>query len=184
MATVMSAQNISIGMRDNQYVNVQYIFKSGLLSELENSVFTTKFKHQHICAHIGYRQYLKYLEGDIRAYYGTAYNNSYDDYGMMVSLKKDFSRKMGIELVLNPHKDSDYGYTSCYKVSIHQYIFKEIAIELISSNIPEHREALNRIKAGLILNSRNLCVRPQVSIPTEGHIKNVRVLVSFNYQFK
>jgi len=179
----LSAQNISIGMRDNQYANIQYVSKLGLLAEIENSIFSTKIKHQHIRGTIGYKHDFKHLTGDIRAYYGTAYDNDYDAYGVKILAKKSFLQKWGAELALNPHNDSDYGYTTCYGVSLHRYIFKEIAVELTSSNIPEYRETVNRVKAGLIFNSGNLRVRPQISIPTEGHMKNIRVLFSFDYQF-
>jgi len=180
----LSAQNISIGVRDNQYANIQYISKFHLLSELENSMFTTKIKLQHIRVYAGYRQDFKYLTGDVRVYYGTAYNNSYNDYGVKILGKKTFLKKWGIGLTLNPHNDSDYGYTTCYDVALYHYICKEIAVELTSSNIPEYRETINRIKAGLMFSSGNLHVKPQISIPTEGHVKNIRVLFSFNYQFQ
>ncbi|GHT52255.1 hypothetical protein AGMMS49982_11990 [Bacteroidia bacterium] len=179
-----SAQTVSIGLRDNQYAHIQYVAKTGLLAEVEQSLFMNGVNFQHIQGFVGYRRDFNYLNGDVRAYYGTTYGSIYQDYGLKISAETTFSKRWGIGLALNPHEDSDYGYTTCYVASVFCSVFKEIAIELSSTNIPEYRQATNRLKAGLRFHSGNLYVKPQISIPTEGNIKYAHVLCGFDYTFQ
>jgi hypothetical protein len=178
-----SPQTVSLGLRDNQYLRIQYVAKFGLLSELEHSLFTLGTSNQHIQGYAGYRKEFKKLNGEIRFYYGTTYNNAFWDYGLKISAETTFSKRWGMDFSLNPHVDSDYGYKTCYNISFFLSVLKEIAIELSSSNIPEYREATNCLKAGLRFKSGNLSVKPQVSFPTEGRRKAGRILCGFDYTF-
>jgi hypothetical protein len=177
------SQQVSVGLKDNQYAHIKYIFKFDMFADVEQSIFITPVANQYIRGSLGYTKDFNWIKGYISAYYGMAYNNSFQNYGLKIFIEKNIGKSFGMDFLLNPHQDFDIKYNTCYGISVHYFIFKEVALDLAVTNVPEYRESINRIKPGLLFKSGNIEVKPQISIPLEGNIKNIRVLCGFDYKF-
>ena len=65
----------SIGLRDNQYVNVAYELKDKWEFKLEHSVFAEKLPFQYIRANVGYKQPVNKFAFTGMVYGGAIYND-------------------------------------------------------------------------------------------------------------
>ena len=183
LSVKLFSQQVYVGLRENQYAHIRYVFKINMFADVEQSIFITHIENQYIRGCIGYQKDYNWLKGYVSAYYGMAYNNNFQNYGFKIFIEKYIGKSLGIEFLLNPHQDSYIKYKTCYEASVHYFVFNEVALYLSVTNVPEYRESINRFKPGLLFKSGNLQVKPQISIPLEGRIKNIRVLCGFEYKF-
>lgn len=174
----------SIGLRDNNYVNVAYELNKKWDFKLEHSVFSEKIAFQYARTNIGYKHQVKefMLSGVI--YGGTIYNGNFYNAGVNFRTEYQPFNRFKVNAAINPHYDSGYKYTTCYDGGVWFNAYKELSLVGSVSNIPEYRDAETRMYLGLSFEVGPLWVSPRLSIPIDdASIKSRRVLVSMKYEF-
>lgn len=183
-AVSLSAQaQIGIGLRDSRYVNVNYRFRDCLTAKFEQSVYSEKLSYQYFRIYAGYEHSFGIFTIKAEPYFGMTYNNSYSNEGIAIGGSVTPLKWLGIDAAVVPHHDSGMGYTTCYSASLDFKCTRQVSVTAGLTNRPEYREAERRARGGLKFNVDNLWVHPELSIPTEGEVKNVRVVVSMGYRF-
>lgn len=182
IAASASAQ-IGIGLRDTRYVNISYRYKQAWTAKLEHSVYAEKMAYQYVRLYIGWEREFGMVGVNVEPYFGMTYNNSYSSEGIKLGATVAPLKWLAAEVAVIPHHDSGMGYTTCYDAGLAFRCTRQIAITGGFTNRPEYREPEKRARGGLRFTVDNLWVHPELSIPTEGYGKNVRVLVSMGYAF-
>ena len=174
----------SIGLRDNNYVNVAYELKDKWEFKLEHSVFAEKLPFQYVRANVGYKYEISKFNLAGLVYGGTTYNGNFYNAGAKVGVDYKPIKRLKIDAAINPHYDSGYEYTTCYQGGVWFNAYKALSIVASVSNIPEYRVAEDRAYLGLSLEVGPLWVSPRLSIPIEdASIKSMRVLTSVKFEF-
>lgn len=178
-----SSQSILLGVRDNQFARIGYTYRnwSGIL---ENSIFITKFKNQVLNGYLNYRGEIGKINYYGTLYSGFHYNNFYHSYGGICELKYSIIPWCFIRGGIRPHYDSNYGYKTAYTGNLGVKLHHDIYLLATYTNYPEYRLCNERIKGGLLLQVQNLEVQPEISIPINNKIENIRFLLSFNYKLR
>ena len=176
-------QNVMLGVRDNQFARIGIIIKNNYFLIAEQSVLVTKLKNQFINGYIGYKGKYNKLTYSGYIYSGYQYSNRFRTYGGMVETGYDFFKYIKLYAGIRPHYDSSYGYDTAYKIGLNFLLNKSISIRGEYTSYPEFRLCEKRIKGGIDINVMNIYVSPQLSIPIDGNLENIRFLNSFNYYF-
>ncbi|MBQ2838900.1 MAG: hypothetical protein IJE73_04580 [Muribaculaceae bacterium] len=174
----------SIGLRDNNYVNVAYELNKKWEFKLEHSVFAEKIPYQYIRVNAGYKQQVSKFEFLGFVYGGTIYNGDFYNVGAKIGAEYSPINRLKIKAAINPHYDSGYDYSTCYQGGVWFNAYKALSIVASVSNIPEYRKAEDRVYLGLSFDVGPLWVSPRVSIPIEdSSVKSMRLLTSVKYEF-
>lgn len=174
---------IRIGVRDNKFVGVSYTYDDTWGAKLEESVFSENLPYQYVRGYLSYGHRWKFAEINLSPYWGTQWNGNFQDYGLLCKVEFMCSPLLTIHGILNPHKDTSLGYTTCYELG---GIFKatsNIGLSLSYRNIPEYRVTSKRIRAGIVFSEKRLKVTPLLSVPTNETLKNTRFLMNFEWKF-
>lgn len=70
----------------------------------------------------------------------------------------------------------------CFSTGSKIHVISPLYFTLNYSTVPEYRMPERRLRVGLKLKSEKMWVRPELSLPLSGQIKNFRSLVSFGYR--
>lgn len=174
---------LKLGIRDNKFVGVSYIYNHMWGAKLEESVFSEDFAHQYVRGYLGYEHRWKSAGITLSPYWGTQWNGNFQDYGILCKAEYMCGNLLSIHGVLNPHNDTALGYTTCYEVGGALHATSNIGFCLSYRNIPEYRVASKRIRAGITFSEGHLKVTPLLSVPTGETLKNTRLLMNFEWKF-
>jgi hypothetical protein len=176
---------VSVGLRDSQYLYGEYSWNNGTYLKLEESVFSTNPKYQYLRGYIGFDNIYKVLDYSVDAFYGRVYNGAFYSLGLYMKGGIHFNKFVTLRCIINPLYDSGLDYTTCYEFSPYVRLTNDIRAFVGYTTIPDYRMSEKRIKGGLNFASGNLEVTPYISIPIEGNnrMKSVRVRVSMKYRF-
>lgn len=182
ISTSIYSQTIFMGVRDNQFVQLGYIDKQNWFVIAENSVFVTKMKNQSFNGYLGYKNAIFNINYMGCIYGGLHYNKLYNSYGGIVELDYDTFSWLRIKGGIRPHYDSDYGYRTAFLGALSFRVHEDISLQVEYSNYPEYRLCESRLKAGALFEVKRLSIKPEISVPTEGNMENIRLLMSFGYK--
>lgn len=182
VTTHVSAQ-VSVGLRDNQYVSVGYTYRQSWRIKLEHSIFSQKLDTQYIRFMLGYNNQWNNIALEALPYYGTVYRGDFYNVGLMLNGRWQMLKQWGVECSLNPHYDSGYEYETCFMIGTNLHVYKAMSVVLQYSTIAEYRMKEEQVKAGLRFVVDKLYVSPMLSIPTDSSGKHVRLLCGFEYEF-
>lgn len=175
---------IRLGIRDNKFVGVSYAYNKVWSIKLEESIFSEDFKYQYVRGYLNFEHRRENVGIKLSPYYGIQWNGNFQDYGILCNAEYVYSHTFIIHGILNPHKDTSFGYTTCYEIGGILNATSNIGFCLCYRNIPEYRVTSKRIRAGMIFSEGRLMVAPLLSIPTDETIKNTRLLINFEWTFK
>ena len=175
---------ISVGVRDNKYAHITYCLHDAWSFKTEHSAFSEKMGYQYLRATIGYGKTLGKIRMDISPYLGTTWNGSFYNCGAEIKVAYTPFPFFKLYLNINPHKDSDYGYKTCWAAGGSWQVSGGIAVVAEWRTIPEYRMKENRIRGGFRFTCGTLEVTPEISMPTDAPAHTLRMLVSFNYTFE
>lgn len=183
-ADSVSAQ-ISAGITDSRYVYGCYALKSKIKFKIEHSLYSEKVGFQRVGVGVGYEKQLPLgfsLGGSVMG--ATTWNRNYQLVSAEASLKYDY-RRVGLEAVVNPRYDSGLHYDTCWKAGAKVKISDPISVCMDYSTIPLYRMSEQRLSGGFEFSVLNLRVTPELSVSMEKttRLKNMRVLMSMNYEF-
>lgn len=185
ISCICASAQISAGIRDSRYVYGTYSLNSGLKFTLEHSLYSEKPGFQRIGAAIGYGSVLP-AGFDWRAniFGATTWNRNYQVASADASLGYHYSR-MGLHATINPRYDSGLHYMTCWQAGVSVKITAPIAFVADYTTIPEYRMSERRIAAGFRFCDNALSVTPRLSFSADDNtaFKNIRVLISMNYDF-
>lgn len=175
--------DIFLGLKENRYGILNYRLNNWQIG-LKQSIFTENVKFQYIQLNFNYDYtYNEHLRFSSMVGGGITYSNSFHDFDF--NLLGEYNiRPVSISAEVQPHYDSEFDYSTNYGFTGKCRITSEVSLKLKYTNIPEFRVSERRIKAGIIFESKNLYVEPEISIPTGDHPRFVRVLCSFTYHIK
>lgn len=183
LAVCLSWGQVSVGTRDNQYFYGSYQYK-GWNVKLEESVYAEKIGFQYLRLYGGYTLFNPTWSISAQPYFGSTYNGDYQSMGCMLEGKYTLEDKYHFAVVVNPHYDTGYKYKTNFKLSAGMDLTHQIGIKAEYQEMPIYRMKEKRVKGGFIFKTGNLSVSPQLSIPAEGAINNIRCIVDFHYCFK
>lgn len=176
---------VSVGLRDSRYACIGYILKDCYNFRVEHSLYSSKIGYQYVRCYLGYRTVLKNFFLKTDCYFGTTYNRTYQNLGFWAESNYSVVKWLRINVTLNPHYDTYFGFRLCTEEKIEFNVFKDIDFLISHSSIPEYRQSEQRLKTGLNFHVIDcLWVKPVLSFPLTGEMKNFRVLMSFGYTFR
>lgn len=172
------------GIEKSHYAFIGMEFLSRLGFAIENSVFTQGIEKQYIRSVIFYKwRILSHLHGSYTLFYGTRYDNDYYDAGAKVDLSLAIHpRFLHLCGAIQPFYDSFFGYNTGYQICAQSFVFQEIGFYGGFRNIPDYRDIERRIFAGISINSGNIIVLPELSLPTSRKTHLIRLSVNFIYK--
>lgn len=174
---------IKLGVRDNKFVGVSYTYNHTWGAKLEESIFSENLPYQYVRGYLSYGHQWRSAGIDLSPYWGTQWNGNFQDYGILCKVEFMCSPLFVIHGILNPHKDTSWGYTTCYEIGGTFNATSNIGLCLSFRNIPEYRITNERIRAGVVFSEKRLKVTPLLSIPTNENLKNIRLLMNFEWNF-
>ena len=183
MVANLSWAQLAIGSRDNQYIYGEYLYK-GWQVKLEESFYAEKIGFQYLRLYAGYQLDTPQLSLSAIPYFGNSYNGNYCSSGCFLNGKYYLDDKYHFCVTINPHYDSGYKYTTCYRIGAGMDLTSQIGIKAEFQDMPIYRMKEKRVKCGFIFKTGNLSASPQLSIPAEGVVNNIRCIVDFKYIFK
>jgi len=172
-----------MGMRNNRYVfaGVEYAARFGIA--VENSVFTQGTEKQYIRVAPYYRWNLgEWLVGRYALYTGMRYDRDYYDVGTRLDVLWQHYRYLQVGGTLMPFYDSSLKGLVGYQAYVQSFLLKEIGVFAGAKNLPDFRNVERRFMGGLVFESGNLCIRPEVSVPMNGGTHLSRVSLFFVYR--
>lgn len=182
LAAIQVQAQVFVGLRDSRFAYAGYKFTKGWQVSVEYSIFSEKLGFQKIRLYGAYTHQWERAAIEVEPYASTLWNGDYQDYGILVSGSIHPVKIWSIDGTLNPHEDSEVGYTTCYRVGTSVDVSKHISLLLHYQNIPEYRLPEKRIRVGAKFTSGKLSATPEISLPTK-EIKNLRVAFGMEYQF-
>lgn len=177
---------ISVGIRNNRFINATFLYKDHYSARLEQSIFSEKFGYQYMRGYLGYQTtFGNVLQLFGTAYFGSTFNRFYCSTGASVHVRIHPYRIIILDAKINPHYDSGFGYTTCYYAGIGSYITKQIDFLIGFSNIPEYRMPEKRLSVGFDFHIKNIKVLPKLSLNlnSEDGPKSLRPIIDFEYTF-
>lgn len=184
MLAFVSYAQVSLGVRDNRYVNVGYEFGNHWNVKFEQSVYSETLSCQYFRVYAGYGRQIRAFTLKVLPYFGMTYNNGYRNAGFSMQVQVSPLKWLGMEGDISPHYDSDLGYKTCYVGKLSYIVHPQIAISAGITNKPEYREPERRVRAGIKFTVNNLWAYPELSLPAQSHSKAIRMLVSLGYAFR
>lgn len=184
IALSASAQ-VSVGIRNNRFINVSYTFSKHYQATLEESVFSESLGLQYLRGYAGYFTEIGMFSIKGSAYFGSTYNRMYYSTGASAYIRLEMPFRLLIDGKFNPHYDSGYGYTTCYYGGLGAVITKNIDVMIGYTNIPEYRMPEKRFNVGFDFHVGNLRVFPKLSLNVSSNAgpKSLRPLIDFEYTF-
>lgn len=173
----------SIGGRDNRYVYGKYKWDKGWSVKLEQSIYAETIGWQYMRLYTGYEFFYKCIDVLLSPYYGFVYNRNYYSTGGHFLLTVHPLKQVHITGILNPHYDSGIGYGTYYGICAQVDVTSQVALCAKYSDIPSYRMKDKRVNAGCVFKVKNLMAFPQISLPAEGKLNNIRMIVDFSYVF-
>lgn len=175
----------SVGIHDSRYVYGTYSPVDNLDLTLQHSLYSEKFAFQRIELAAGYGMpFASMFHWHTGIYGATTWNGNYQVVGAHASLSFDY-RRIGISGRIQPIYDSGLKYMTTYAFSARAKIISNIDLLAAYTTIPEFRESEKRLRGGFEFKVNRLKVSPQLSFSLEqsSRFKNMRVLMSMNYDF-
>ena len=182
LAVIQGQAQVFVGLRDSRYAYVGFKFSKGWKVSAEHSVFSEQLGFQKIRLYGEYGHQWGRAGIEVKPYASTLWNGNYQDFGVLISGSIRLFKIWSIDATLNPHEDSEVGYTTCYRVGTSVDVSNHISLLLHYQNIPEYRMPEKRIRIGARFASGKLSATPEISLPTKD-IKNLRVAFGMEYQF-
>lgn len=180
---IESQAQVYVGLRDTRYVYAGYRFSGNWRISAEQSLFSGHIGFQKIRLYGSYAHQWKYLGCEVKPYVSTLWNGHYQDYGALITGRVYPFKIWCIDATVNPHGDTEEGYTTCYRVGTSVAVSKEIALLLHYQNIPEYRMPEKRFRIGARFVASKLNVTPEISVPATKKAKNIRVMCGMEYLF-
>lgn len=180
LAQSLMAQ-IYLGLRDNRYAGIGYVFSSKYDLKIEQSMYPEKLGFQYVRLNANANFSAADLMLSYKLYYGLLYNRDYHDVGGNFRIGYNFIKRLNVYADVNPHYDSGYDYKTNYGFGLKAKVYKGAGFVVGYSTIPEYRQSEKRIRAGLIFEENTLSVSPVISLPAEKDLTTMRVLVSIDY---
>lgn len=180
LAQSLMAQ-IYLGLRDNRYASIGYIFSSKYDVNIEQSMYPEDLGFQYVRLNANANFSAVNLMLCYKLYYGLLYNYDYYDVGGDFRVGYNFIKRFDAYVDVNPHYDSGYSYKTNYGFGLKAKVYKGAGVVAGYSTIPEYRQSEKRIRVGLVFEENTLSVSPVVSLPAKRDIMTTRVLVSINY---
>lgn len=179
----VAAGRVELGLRDTRFIyatwNINHHFNIGL----EHSVYSEKFKLQHIRIAAAYRTSIKDFSIECKPYFGTVYNGDYYDLGAQITAGYRIAGRLTLEATVNPHYDSGYEYKTCWRAGATCRIWRELSAVAQYSTVPEYRQSEKRVRVGLRFDTERLWIMPLLSISVaSGQSKSPRVAVSMGWR--
>lgn len=187
IATAFQASaQLSVGIRNNRFLNVAYLYKEHYSARLEQSVFSESLGLQYMRGYAGYQTEVGIFRIKGTAYFGATFNRMYYSTGALAEVRCVPYGRMIIDAKLNPHYDSGYGYTTCYYGGIGAVLSDNIDIIAGFTNIPEYRMPERRLNVGFDFHVKNLRVAPKLSLNVSRNSgpKSLRPIIDFEYTFQ
>ena len=157
----LSAQ-LGLGLRDTRFVNVNYTIGGKYNIELEHSLYNEKFSKQHVRLSFSYKTDISHFTIKCKPYFGTIYSADYCDLGVRLGATYHIGR-VDLGADINPHYDSGYKYTTCWRAGASCRVYKELRLVAEYTTIPEYRESEKRVRAGFRYGTERLWVMPLFS---------------------
>lgn len=179
---VLAQKAVLFGVRDNEYARIGYQDKWNWYVMVEHSVFVTKLKNQVINGYAGYKGNVQKLKYNGCLYGGIHYGGMYKMMGGMAEVKYPLLSWCNMFGGIRPHYDTSYGYDTAFRAGLSFAFHKAISLRGEFTSYPEYRLCEKRIKAGLDFKVMELIVSPEISIPIEGNIETIRLLMNFRYE--
>lgn len=208
---ITHAQSFELGLRDNQYVHVCYMNnitkdnRHEWIIGYEQSLLNVKAKEQSGKTFVGYQYSDNSWTAFGNVYYGSEYTGNWHTYGTL--LHGSYQRKwLGLALELNLNKDSGLDFQCNYDVQASVAIWQREGnvqfsgrkgegkterlsqradINVSFGNIPEFRDNVKNLRAGIKFTNGNLWILPEVCIPGIGGDyvgkKYIRVLCNLGW---
>lgn len=180
---IFGQRAILLGVRDNEYARIGFLDKRNWYLMAEHSVFVTKLKNQVINGYAGYKGNWHKLKYDGCVYGGVHYGGMFKMAGVMANVNYPVKAWCNIFGGIRPHYDTSYGYDTAFKAGLSFAVHKSISLRGEFTNYPEYRLCEKRIKAGIDFNVLGLSVSPELSVPLEGSLENIRLLMGFCYKW-
>lgn len=172
-----------LGVRDNEYARVGYQDRRNWYIIAEHSVFVTKLKNQTINGYAGYKGEVGKFEYNGCMYGGMNYAGLYRMAGIITEVKYPILTWCNVFGGIRPHYDTSYGYNTAFRAGLSFAIHKAISLRGELTSYPEYRLCEKRIKVGLDFRILELSVSPELSVPLEGNIENIRLMLGFRYDW-
>lgn len=177
---------ISVGLRNNRFVNVALLYKDSYSIKLEQSIFSENLGLQYMRGYVSYQTTISSVALKGAAYFGATFNRLYYSTGVSVDVRFRPKDRLFIDGRLNPHYDSGYGYTTCYYSGLGVGLNDHIDLFAAYTNTPEFRMPEKRLNIGVDFHVKNLKVLPRLSLnisPDSGP-KSLRPIIDFEYTFQ
>lgn len=179
-----SAQ-FSAGITNSRYVYGSYKLENGIKFKIEHSLYSEKLGFQRVGIGAGYGSALRYgFDWEVNAFAATTWNRNYQVVGADVNIGYHY-RRLGLYATLNPRYDSGLHYMTCWQAGASVRINDPISVVVDYTTIPEYRVSERRIAGGFEFKVNSLSVTPKLSFSADDNtlLKNIRVLISMNYDF-
>lgn len=179
-----SAQ-ISAGITDSRYVYGCYAIRKDFKIKIDHSLYSEKIGFQRIGLGVVYESPIAWGFGWRGSLSGaTTWNRNYQLVSAEMELNYKY-RRLGVEAVVNPRYDSGLHYDTCWKTGLSLSINEPISVKAAYTTIPLYRMSEKRCSGGFEFKVQNLKVSPELSVSMEKgtRFKNIRVLMSMNYDF-
>jgi hypothetical protein len=175
-----------MGVRNTNFAFIGYQSHRNWNVRLENSMFVRQLSWQHARVYGEYtKQWDKMgLEASVEPYVGSNYSGQFYDTGLWLGLTKKLGNKTVLNASIIPAYDSGKGYRTYYESFLSYALLNEVALKLKFTNFPEYRNPEKRICIGLVFDSGNLQINPEITIPTEGDVRTSRINISFQYELR
>lgn len=185
MAVLPAIAQISVGIRNNRFVNVAFLYKEHYSVKLEQSVFSESLGLQYLRGYAGYQTTISHVDLKGSAYFGCTYNRMYYSAGISADVRYSPVKVLLIDARIMPHYDSGFGYTTCYYGGAGCRLTRNIDILAGYTNIPEYRMPEKRLNVGFDFHVGNLKVAPRLSLNVSSNSgpKSLRPLIDFEYSF-
>lgn len=175
---------IQLGLKDTKYIYINYTLNDFYDFKIEQSLYNSEFEYQYARGYLGIHNDLNRFFFKLDCYFGSAYNRTYQNFGIIVFADYKLKKWLKLNFAFNPHYDTYFRLYLCTKTGFECCISKDINFIAYYSSIPEYRQPEHRFKTGINFHLDNrLWVEPIFSIPITKSIKNYRILVGFGYTF-
>lgn len=177
---------ISVGIRNNRFIDVSYLYKDHYSLKIEQSIFAESFGLQYMRGYAAYQTTLGCFDIKGSAYFGSTFNRLYYSTGASIDVRYRPLRIFFVDGQFNPHYDSGDGYTTCYYGGLGCGLSKNIDVFIGYTNVPEYRMPEKRLNFGFDFHVNNLKVIPRLSLNLSSNAgpKSLRPLINFEYTFR
>lgn len=190
------AQSLELGLRDNQYIHINYIGKiknpnNNWIIGYEQSLLNVKLKEQSGRLFVGYLFTKDQITFSGVVYGGSEYTSKWKIIGGNINGTYNY-RYLKVAATLNPNYDSDLNFQFNYDLGLYFLVYKaktainqSLYITTSIGNIPEYRQNNEKLCIGLEFISGNLWVKPLISLPDifNHHLeKHIRVLCNLGWR--